>query len=570
MELLKVENLSFAYPDREDVLEHISFSMKEGEFLVLCGESGCGKTTLLRLLKRELAPHGKLSGEIFYRGTAQSCLDVRTQACEIGFVMQNPENQIVTDKVWTELAFGLENMGMDRQTIRRRTAETAGFFGLDTLFRKKTDELSGGQKQMLNLASIVAMHPRLLILDEPTSQLDPIAASEFIHMLVKLNREFGIGVLLTEHRLEEVLPVADRAAVMEKGQIVLMDTPAMVCKKLQGLGGASRILEGFPSAVRIYQALGGEGFCPLTVKEGQDFLKKYYRNDKIRSLKRIPEQALAESETVLALKEVWFRYERELPDVLENVSLEVKKGEIVSLLGGNGSGKTTLLGVMAGVLHPYRGKVYVCGKRQKSFRGKELYTRGISMLPQNPQLAFLKESVREDMKETGKVMGYSADEMEEKIVQMAERLGIAHLLDVHPYDLSGGEQQKAAIAKILLLEPKILLLDEPTKGIDAYARKKLEELLKDLKKKGTAIVLVTHDIEFAASCSDRCGMVFDRELISLEGTSEFFGSNYFYTTMANRIGSVLYDDAMTCRDVAALCLENGRIFMDGKDAAYEP
>lgn len=570
MELLEVKNLSFAYPGREDVLDHISFSIKQGEFLVLCGESGCGKTTLLRLLKRELAPHGKRSGKIRYMGTEQEELDARTQACEIGFVMQNPENQIVTEKVWNELAFGLENMGMEQQLIRRRTAETAGFFGLGGLFRKKTSELSGGQKQMLNLASIVAMHPKLLILDEPTSQLDPIAASEFIHTLVKLNREFGIAVLMTEHRLEEVLPVADRAAVMEKGRLVLLDTPATVCTKLRERKTASRMLAGFPSAVRIYQALDGTGPCPLTVKEGQDFLKRHYRNDKRKSPERKQADTRKELETALLLKDVWFRYERELPDILESVSLEVKKGEIVSLLGGNGSGKTTLLSVMAGVLRAYRGKISVMGRKLKSYRGKELYVRGLSMLPQNPQLVFLKETVREDMEETGKVMGYSPAERKEKIDQMAEKLGITHLLDVHPYDLSGGEQQKAAIAKILLLEPGILLLDEPTKGIDAYAKGQLGELLRDLKKQGTAIVLVTHDVEFAASCSDRCGMVFDREIISMEEASVFFCRNYFYTTMANRIGSVLYEDIVTCEDVATLCRANGRLPADREGGAYEP
>lgn len=558
MELLEVKYLNFAYPGGEEVLKDVSFSVKNGEFVVLCGASGCGKSTLLKLLKRELAPTGNCQGEIWYMGKRQEELDDRTAACEIGFVMQNPEHQIVTDKVWHELAFGLESMGMEQQLMRRRTAETADFFGLSRLFRQNTHELSGGQKQLLNLASIMAMRPRLLILDEPTSQLDPIAASNFISTLLKLNREFGIAVLMTEHRLEEVLPMADRVAVMEKGHLLLYDTPKQVCTQLPKEKSASRILAGFPAAVRIYQALKGTGICPLTVREGQEFLKKNYQNHKVSSLMKT--EAYSEfkhAKTVLSLKDVWFRYGREHMDVLENVSLELREGEIVSILGGNGSGKTTLLGVIANLNRAYKGKIRILEKKQKVYKGKDLYVRCLSFLPQNPQLVFLRDTVWEDLQEIRKVMGYSVSEMEEKAKMAAELLGITHLLQRHPYDLSGGEQQKAAIAKILLLEPKILLLDEPTKGIDASAKQQLLEILKNLKKRGTAILMVTHDVEFAAESSDRCGMVFDREIISIEETTGFFAKNQFYTTAANRIGQVLYDNPVTCQDVVELCLENG-------------
>lgn len=557
MELLKIENLSFAYPHGSEVLKNISFSVQKGEFVVLCGESGCGKTTFLRLLKRELAPHGSRQGEVFFNGIRQEELDDRMAACEIGYVMQNPENQIVTDKVWHELAFGLENMGMQQQLMRRRTAETADFFGLSALFRRNTQELSGGQKQLLNLASIMAMQPKLLILDEPTSQLDPVAASEFINTLVKLNREFGIAVLMTEHRLEEVLPAADRLAVMEKGELILNGTPSETAAKLKNMGASSGLLAGFPSAVRIYQELGGMGACPLTVREGQDFLQKYYRNDK----KQKPDEKTSEvpsGQPVLSVKDVWFRYERDMPDVLENVCLELRTGEIVSLLGGNGSGKTTLLGVLANINRAYKGKIRIFGKKQKALKGREYYVRNLAMLPQNPQLVFLKETLQEDFCELRKVLGYSKEEMQRKADEMAELLGIPHLMQRNPYDLSGGEQQKAAIAKILLLEPKILLLDEPTKGIDACAKQQLQTLLLTLKKKQMAILMVTHDIEFAAECSDRCGMVFDREIISMGEPREFFGSNNFYTTAASRIARVLYTDVITCREVAELCRENGR------------
>ena len=559
MELLKVENLSFTYPGQDKpALRQVSFTVNSGEFVVLCGESGCGKTTLLRLLKRELAPHGERTGEISYLGCPQQELDERTAACEIGFVMQNPENQIVMDKVWHELAFGLENMGLPQQKIRRRVGEMACFFGIDEWFRKETHHLSGGQKQLLNLASIMAMQPKLLILDEPTSQLDPIAASDFIGTLVKLNRELGTTILMTEHRLEEVFPAADKAGVMEEGKMLLWDVPRTVGKRLREIRENHKMLVGLPSAVRIYNALDvPEAECPLTVREGREFLDAYFTNQ-VRQKKEAAQQLMPGEETALLLKNVWFRYERETPDILEGVKLEIKKGEIVSILGGNGSGKTTLLSVIAGLNRAYRGKIRVFGKKIKSYKGNELYRGTLGLLPQNPQSVFLRETVREDYHELKKVMGDTEQEMEEKIARIAKLLKIEELLDQHPYDLSGGQQQKAALGKILLLQPKLLLLDEPTKGIDAYSKFRLMELMRRLQSEGITILMVTHDVEFAASVSNRCAMFFDRELTSVDPPEEFFCDNSFYTTAANRIARQMYDGVVTCEDVVALCKENGR------------
>ena len=559
MELLKVENLSFTYPGQDKpALRQVSFTVNSGEFVVLCGESGCGKTTLLRLLKRELAPHGERTGEISYLGCPQQELDERTAACEIGFVMQNPENQIVMDKVWHELAFGLENMGLPQQKIRRRVGEMACFFGIDEWFRKETHHLSGGQKQLLNLASIMAMQPKLLILDEPTSQLDPIAASDFIGTLVKLNRELGTTILMTEHRLEEVFPAADKAGVMEEGKMLLWDVPRTVGKRLREIRENHKMLVGLPSAVRIYNALDvPEAECPLTVRAGREFLDAYFTNQ-VRQKKEAAQQLMPGEETALLLKNVWFRYERETPDILEGVKLEIKKGEIVSILGGNGSGKTTLLSVIAGLNRAYRGKIRVFGKKIKSYKGNELYRGTLGLLPQNPQSVFLRETVREDYHELKKVMGDTEQEMEEKIARIAKLLKIEELLDQHPYDLSGGQQQKAALGKILLLQPKLLLLDEPTKGIDAYSKFRLMELMRRLQSEGITILMVTHDVEFAASVSNRCAMFFDRELTSVDPPEEFFCDNSFYTTAANRIARQMYDGVVTCEDVVGLCKENGR------------
>lgn len=566
MALLEVKNLSFTYPrqpkdttEPKPALSGVSLDIRRGEFMVLCGASGCGKSTLLRLLKRELAPEGEKSGEIIFCGKEQSTLSEREAACEIGYVLQNPENQIVTDKVWHELAFGLENMGVPTQVIRRRVAEMACFFGIDDWFRKKTTELSGGQKQLLNLASILSMQPKLLILDEPTSQLDPIAASDFIHTLSKINKELGLTLLLTEHRLEEVFPLADRVAVMDQGKLLFVEPPRQAGHELKKFDPNHRMLLGLPSAVRIYQGLDAEdAICPLTVRDGRNFIEENYDNTITRLERETEKKEEQDRPIAMRMKDICFRYEKEEPDVLDHVALTLYEGEVVSLLGGNGAGKTTLLSVISGTNRPYYGKIEVFGKRLQKYRGKELYIRKLASLPQNPQTVFLKMTVREDYEELAKVLECKKSELEKKIQAVTQKLEITHLLDRHPYDLSGGEQQRAAIGKVLLLEPRLLLLDEPTKGIDAWSKRQLGNLLKDLRRQGITVLMVTHDVEFAAEVSDRCGLFFDHEITSVDTPEEFFCNNNYYTTAANRISRQQYENAITCEEVIELCRLNGR------------
>lgn len=551
MEILRIENLSFRYPGTEKrAVDSIDLSVNDGEFIVVCGESGCGKTTLLRLLKRELAPAGEKSGNIFYRGTRQEELDGRTAAAEIGYVLQNPDNQIVTDKVWHELAFGLENIGVPTEVIRRRVGEMASYFGIQEWFRKKTDELSGGQKQLLNLASVMVMQPKILILDEPTSQLDPIAASDFISTLKKLNRELGLTVILVEHRLEEVFPTADRVVLMDGGRVLLYDSPVNVGKRLGEMQDSHPMLLGLPSAVRIFNALRIDDVCPLTVREGRDFLERHFTADD--SVTVVGEYNHSD-EAAIELKKVWFRYERDLPDVLRGTSLTVYSGEFYCILGGNGTGKTTTLNVISGLNKAYRGKVIINGKQIKEYRGNLLYRNNLAFLPQNPQTVFIKETVREDYSEILETLGISKDERTEMIEAVTARVGITHLLEKHPYDLSGGEQQKCALAKMLLLKPKILLLDEPTKGLDAYSKHTLKNILADLKRDGMTILAVTHDVEFAAENADRCALFFDGEILSADVPEKFFSENNFYTTAANRIARQLCRNAVTCEQVVAFC-----------------
>ncbi len=545
MALLTLENLSFTYPGQaEKALDDISLQIEEGDFAVLCGQSGCGKTTLLRLLKPELAPHGTQTGTVLFCGKPLAAYTARQSAAQIGYVLQSPEAQIVTDKVWHELAFGLENLGCPTEEIRLRVGEMASYFGIGDWFTQATATLSGGQKQLLNLASVMLLSPKLLLLDEPTSQLDPIAAADFITTLYRLNRELGITVLLSEHRLEEVLPLADRVLVLEKGKLLSAAAPRTVCKTL----AAHPIAAGFPAAARIYAGLSQRGACPLTVKEGQEFLSGY-----AKQTQPLPEEPeILPEEAACSLKNVWFRYERNAPDILRGVSLVCRRGELFALLGGNGAGKTTLLKVLAGMEKPYRGKPVLFGKPLASYPKTALYRHNVALLPQDVRTVFLKKTVWEDLADLCRVLEMSKEETAQTIERAGETFGISALFRRHPYDLSGGEMQKCALAKILLTEPRLLLLDEPTKGIDAYEKRNLCALLASLCKTGMTVLLVTHDVEFAAMCADRCALFFHGEVLSPSCPRRFFSANTFYTTAASRIARAVFPHAVTVEDVIAL------------------
>lgn len=540
MESYRIENLTFSYPDQErKILDNLSFSLEKGEFVSLIGPSGCGKTTLLRQLKSILAPHGQISGEIFFEDQPLSSLDQRRQSSEIGFVMQSPDNQIVTDKVWHELAFGLESLGFDSNEIRRRVAEMASFFGIQNWFYKDVTELSGGQKQLLNLASIMAMQPSVLILDEPTSQLDPIAASEFLAAIGKINRELGVTIIMTEHRLEEVFPLADRVLVLDQGRLICDDKPALVGMKLNEMQHSMFL--AMPVPIRVAAAFEDKLSLPLTVREGRKWLDDFSLEN---PLQEIPARPLLEKrdkkEAIIEIDQAWFRYEKNSPDIVKGLSMEVYPGELFAILGGNGTGKTTALSLISGLNNPYRGKVTV-------------KSDSLGVLPQNPQTIFLKKTVKEDLLEILSKEKISKEEKEGKVLHMAKLCRLEDLLASHPYDLSGGEQQRAALAKVLLMEPEILLLDEPTKGMDAEFKEKFALILQELLVEGITVLMVSHDIEFSAKYAHRSAMFFDGKIVSLDQPHLFFTSNNFYTTAANRMARHKLPDALTAEDIILAC-----------------
>ncbi len=539
MEILAVKDLTFTYPKcAAPALRDVSFSLGKGEFAVLCGATGSGKSTLLRMLKRELTPLGERTGRVLFCGRELSELADRDSAAKIGFVMQQPEQQIVTDKVWHELAFGLENLGVPQEEIARRSAEMASYFGIGEWYGKDVAELSGGQKQLLNLAAVLIMQPDILILDEPTAQLDPIAAADFITALRRLNRDMSLTMIMAEHRLEEVVPICDRLMIMEDGRITANGAPGEVIAGLRG----RPLLCGMPAAARLYTELEDGGDCPLTVREGRSYIEESYRADTVS----LPEESYTvPDEPALSFKDVFFRYDRYSPDVLRGLTLTVGRGEIFCILGGNGSGKTTALNSAAGLLKPYKGTVRVFGRKLKEYRNRSLYRECLALLPQDVQTTFLHSTVREELAECGadvKALPYD----------------ISHLMDKHPYDLSGGEQQLTALAKVLASKPKLLLLDEPTKGLDANAKSDMTAILRRLTGEGVTTVVVTHDVGFAADCADRCAMFFGGQIVSTGTPREFFSRSSFYTTAVSRMTRGIYEGAVTVAQAAELCRLNGR------------
>ena len=525
-----LEHLTFTYPGQtRPALDDLTLTVPEGAVTVLCGESGSGKSTLLRQLKTCLTPHGTVSGTVCLGGTRLKDIPFAEQARRIGFVLQHPDDQIVTDKVFHELAFGLESLGCEEKTMRLRVAEMASYFGIADWFERDVGALSGGQKQMLNLASVVVMRPDVLILDEPTSQLDPIAASTFLHTLRKLNEELGLTILLSEQRLEEAVPLADHLIVLEQGRLLAAGAPQEAAAAVHG----HAIFSAMPTAARIAAALGETERLPLTVRAGRAYLQRF-------SPRPMPDASPVpvDAPPVLTVRDGWFRYAQGGADVLRNFSLALRPGELYALTGSNGSGKTTALGVLSGRLRLYRGSVYLDGKRQRALQPLR---DGIAAVPQDPRTLFAADTVCVDLASLGR----DAALVDTVVRQMA----LAPLLDRHPFDLSGGEQQRAALAKVLLMQPRVLLLDEPTKGMDGAFKADFGALLRALCAQGAAVCIVSHDVEFCAQYADRCGLLFRGEVVTENAARAFFSGNYFYTTAAARIARTAAPGAVLCGEV---------------------
>ena len=534
--IIELKQVSFYYPEGvTPALTQVDLAVPAGGFVLVCGPSGSGKSTLLKHMKSSQIPFGKGIGELLFKGKDLETMELGESARSIGFVGQNPDNQIVTDTVWHELAFGLENLGVPVEEIRKRTAETAQYFGMTEWFRQPVEALSGGQKQMLNLASVMVMQPEVLILDEPTAQMDPIGARRFFHTLKGLQQEIGTTIILSEQRLEEVMPLAQDLVYMEKGQIVAQGP---VQESLKILADYEKIKNkplametSFPVALRVYMKSREKEAqtVPVSVGQGRQWLSGK------RVVTSEHKETYEETETVITVQGVDFSYEKG-KKVLEHLDWQVKKGSIYGLLGGNGAGKTTLMKLICGILKPRRGKIKTGGT--------------VRYLVQNP-LSIFTEITAED--ELAVCCGRDA----EAVDAMLEKMELTEFREQNPLDLSGGQQQRLALGKVLLTKPEILLLDEPTKGMDGDFKVKFGAMLGELKKQGITTVLVSHDMEFCAEYATHCGLMFDREIISGGPTREFFAENVYYTTAAARMTRGILKDCLVAEDIMT-ALEKGR------------
>lgn len=465
---IEVEDLSFTYPGADaPVLNDLVWRVPQGAFALLVGGTGSGKSTLLSLLKPEIAPAGAHEGAVLVQGRPIEELEPAVSASSIGYVFQNPDNQLVCESVWHEMAFGLENLGTPQDEMRRLIAETSYFFGIDDWFRQQTDTLSGGRKQLLALASTLVMQPSLLLLDEPTAQLDPVAERNFLHALFRVNRELGCTVVVATHRPDPMLDYATCAFELVDGGVREVSDLSSLDVRAELLGpAASTEAESAPAA-------------------------------------SVP--------PALALDRAWFRYDRDSGWILRNLDLQVRAGNIHALVGGNGCGKSTLLSIAAGSAKLQRGKLSAA-------------TKARVLLPQDPRALFAAETALDELMEWASAAGYDRAVAQE----MLDRLGLAAAAGLHPYDLSGGQQQLLALGKLLLAGPEVLLLDEPTKGLDAQARRMFARVLADLRAQGKTVLMATHDLDFAQQVADTVSMMFDGEIASTEPTETFFKNNVYY------------------------------------------
>lgn len=533
MPAIEVRSLSFAYPDADAaVLEGLDWSVPQGAFALLVGGTGSGKSTLLSLLKPEIAPAGERTGELRVLGEPVADMDVRASAERVGYVFQDPENQIVCETVWHEMAFGLENLGVSRDEMRRRVAETSYFFGLEDWLHRDTDTLSGGRKQLLSLAAVLALRPRVLLLDEPTSQLDPVAEKNFLHALFRVNRELGCTVVVATHQPRPMLEYATCAYRIEDGRVrevadiaSLGDREGLFSGEVPGWGASRRAKNGvFSSASGQPGSLDPRGGAPGAKKglksgkpaefeaqiEPQDDPGAPSRAGGRRTLQKM-HGGSATTLSATTLSESWFRYDRATGWVLRGLDVTFSAGAVHAIVGGNGCGKSTMLSVLAKTVKLQRGRMA---------RG----AASAALLPQNPKALLVAETVRDELMEWASTCGYDEAAAQEQVA----RLGLAGLEARHPYDLSGGQRQLLALAKLLLIGPELLLLDEPTKGLDLASRRIIARALRDHAQAGGTVVMATHDLDFVEQVADDVAMMFDGEIACMESPADFFADNVFY------------------------------------------
>ena len=545
MEILSCKELNFAYSGSAgNTLDGVSFDVQTSQVVLVVGKTGSGKSTLLRLLKKEIAPVGEMSGEIKVNGKAQSELSLLESTQLISYVSQNPQTQTVTHNVSSELAFGLESLGIGKDEILGRVGEMAAYFGIEDIYSKRIDELSGGQKQLCCLCAALVQSPQILLLDEPAAQLDPIGTGKLFSVLRRLNSELGTTLIIAEHDVQGAFEFCDKIIVLDGGRAVCCNDKESFLKA----AAADESLRGYiPACARAVMPLGRTA---LNVRQAKGIIEQVFRREDTKAPDEKPVRS-DKAQYAVTARNVYFRYSREDRDVIKCLDMQVRQGEIFAAAGSNGCGKTTMLKVLSGIFRAWQGKVTIGGKNIRSYKGNSLYRGNIAVMPQDPYDLFISRSVRAELEKVCRDMndkgGYD---------ELCEQFGVQGLLDMHPFDLSGGEIQKCAMVKLLLTKPQVLFLDEPSKALDPAAKKVLGETLQELSRQGRTIILATHDLEFAAQYAHTCALFFDGKVHSTAPSREFFARNSFYTTDASRIGRNVFPSAVTTDELES-AVKNG-------------
>ena len=528
MATIKCETFSFTYNcEKVKSLDAIDLEVNPGEILLIQGPTGSGKSTLLKSLKKELLPFGRKEGCITLDNCRVEDISLTQSAQMVGFVFQNPLNQVVCDTVEAELAFGMENLGKSKTEIRERIAELSLYFGMSDWLRKDIQCLSMGELQLVNLASIIAMTPDILLLDEPFAQLDPIAKERFLQMLLKLNEDFNLTIVIVEHDIDLLYHHCDQVIVLNNGRIMERGNPRQLAERYK----ESKVNRYLPIATQVFHVLGGEGPIPINVKEGIRFLNKVEGLEETIDSER-KKEVRPES---LKIKNLTFRYDRESSYILEEINLTLKEGDVLCLFGANGSGKTTLLKVIIGILKNKQGKIWWNNIRITPKSLDKLLGRTIGYLPQTPNSLLFSGTVRHNLIEMMTYHNLDMIKQRDNIEGILIDLDLKHIEHRKVDALSYGEQQLVALAKVFILHPKLVLLDEPTKGLDREKKETVNVFLKRKASEGVTIIMTCHDPDFAAEVGSLCTLLSQQRLTALQTPESFFSTHAFFTTTVKKI-----------------------------------
>jgi len=532
--LIRIRELNFTYNGADKpALNNINLTIEDGQFVLLTGASGGGKSTLCRCFNG-LVPHfygGKISGKAEVQGMDILETPPKELATKVGMVFQDPENQLVTTDVEREIAFGLENLGYPKNLIARRIEEALDTAGIAHLRFARNNELSGGEKQKVAIASVLALHPEILVLDEPTSELDPQSAEEVLRLLERLNDELGLTVILIEQRLDRVVHLVDRLLVMGGGKIIADGTPGEVMNgDIGGLG------IGLPPVIRLMRELKSHNAAlnglPLTVKDARLRLQKVLRGVKPVAFT----DAGASLEPVLNIDKLWFAYGERA--VLRNINLDIERGGFIAVMGRNASGKTTLVKQLNGLLKPTKGKIRLDGVDTRKSTAADL-SRRVGYVFQNPNDHLFADTVEDEI--AFSLRNRRADEAQiaRAVEGMLEEFELGRYRKSYPRNLSGGEKQRVALASVLVGEPEVIVLDEPTRGMDYVLKKKLISFLDDYRRQGNTVIMVSHDVETIAECARRVVLLSEGRVVVEGNKRDVLAKALLFSPQINRLAQAL-------------------------------